>query len=263
MEKLEFVAAAENEEHLQRHSDSASKVVGSKSLETTKPEDISVILKQFDSAYKAAIEKYGNPGRQVFAIETDKDVGTDALVSAEELDANKIFSIVREPGTKGEANIKVAIISPQDMPKTNVVHAVYGPYSSTGKGGIYTMMFGDPGEPFPRKLDENADARSIELNEKAKEYWNGKDGKGGHVFLITPDELEEALVKMEENGISTNTQMARLKKFRQHPSSPIIKHEKSKIQENAKNLGKIKINKEISPIQSKILADKAKAGLDK
>lgn len=134
MEKLEFVAAAENEEHLKRHSDSASKVVGSKSLETTKPEDISVILKQFDDAYEAAIEQYGNPGRQVFAIETDRNVGTDALVSAEELDANKIFSIVREPGTKGEANIKVAIISPQDMPKTNVVHAVYGPYSSTGKG---------------------------------------------------------------------------------------------------------------------------------
>ncbi len=257
MEKLEFVPAAENEEHLQRHSDSSSKVVGSKSIETTKAEDISVILKEFDNAYQSAIEKNGNPGRQVFAIETDKDVGTDALVSTDELDKSKIFSIVREPGTRGEANIKVALISPQDMPKTNIVHAIYGPYGPTGKGGIYTMMFGDPGEPFPRELDENADSRSVELNEKAKEYWNGKNGKGGHVFLITPDELEDALNKMEENGMSTNAQKVRLKKFRQSPNSPIIKHEKSKIQENAKNLGKIKINpKQINLEQARILENK-------
>lgn len=239
MEKLEFLSAADNEEHLIRHSDSVSLTIGSKAITSTTKEDVSSILTKTDKAYQEEIEKQGNPGRKVFALKTDRWVGTDAVVPAEELQENKIFNIIREPGTRGEADIKVALIDAKDMPKTNVVHAIYGPYGPTGKGGIYTMIFGDPGEPFPRDLPEDADARLVAMNERAKEYWNGKNGKGGHVFLVTPQELEVAIKQMDENGLDTAEAKKKLADFQKNPISPIISHEPSEMAKDAVNLGKV------------------------
>lgn len=239
MEKLEFLSAADNEEHLARHSDSASLTIGSKAINSTTKEDVASILTKTDEAYQEEIEKQGNPGRKVFAVKTDRWVGTDAVVSAEELQENKIFNIVREPGTRGEANIKVALVDAKDMPKTNVVHAIYGPYGPTGKGGIYTMIFGDPGEPFPRDLPEDADARLVAMNERAKEYWNGKNGKGGHVFLVTPQELEVAIKQMNENGLDTTVAKKSLAEFQKNPTSPIISHKPSEMAKDAIDLGKV------------------------
>ena len=239
MEKLEFLSAADNEEHLVRHSDSASLTIGSKAVNSTTKEDVASILAKTDEAYQEEIEKHGNPGRKVFAVKTDRWVGTDAVVPAEELQENKVFNIVREPGTRGEADIKVALIDAKDMPKTNVVHAIYGPYGPTGKAGIYTMIFGDPGEPFPRDLPEDADARSVAMNERAKEYWNGKDGKGGHVFLVTPQELEVAIKQMDEHGLDTATAKKMLTEFQKNPSSPIISHKPSEMAKDAIDLGKV------------------------
>ncbi len=239
MEKLEFLSAADNEEHLLRHSDGASLTVGSKAISSTTKEDVASILAKTDKAYQEEIEKHGNPGRKVFAIKTDRWVGTDAVVPAEELQENKIFNIVREPGTRGEANIKVALIDAKDMPKTNVVHAIYGPYGPTGKGGIYTMIFGDPGEPFPRDLPEDADARLVAMNERAKEYWNGKDGKGAHAFLVTPQELEVAIKQMDENGLDTAEAKKKLADFQKNPTSPIIFHKPSEMAKDAIDLGKV------------------------
>lgn len=233
MEKLEFLSAADNEEHLVRHSDSASLTIGSKAINSTKKEDVASILTKTDKAYREEIEKQGNPGRKVFAVKTDRWVGTDAVVPAEELQENKIFNIIREPGTRGEADIKVAIVDAKDMPKTNVVHAIYGPYGPTGKGGIYTMIFGDPGEPFP------ADWQSAEQRAKAEEYWNGKDGKGGHVFLVTPQELEEAIKQMDEHSLDTTVAKKRLEDFRKNPTSPIISHKPSEMAKDAIDLGKV------------------------
>lgn len=239
MEKLEFLPAADNEEHLARHSDSASLTIGSKAIGSTTKEDIASVLSKTDKAYQEEIEKQGNPGRKVFALKTNRWVGTDAVVSAEELQSDKVFNIVREPGTRGEANIKVAIVEAKDMPKTNVVHAIYGPYGPTGKGGIYTMMFGDPGEPFPRDLPADADEHSVALNEKAKEYWNGKDGKGGHIFLVTPQELTEAIKQMDEHGLDTTEAKKRLEDFQKNPVSPIISHKPSEIAKDALDLGTV------------------------
>ena len=237
--QLEFIPAAENEEHLKRHTDSASLTIGSKALSDTSEQDVAAMLQKFDSTYRQMIEREGNPGRVVLGCKTDRWVGTDAVVPAEELKPGAVFKIIREPQTRGEAEIKVALINPADMPKTNVVHAVYGPYGSTGKGGIYTMIYGDPGESFPRKLPENASAQEIANNKKADAYWNGKDGKGGHVFLTTPQELSLALQKMEAAGLPTITQKTRLKKFMQEPQSPLIKHEPASISREAFNLGKM------------------------
>ncbi len=239
MEKLEFLSAADNVEHLERHSDSDSKTIGSKAVKTTTKEDVADMLGKFDTAYQSAIEEKGNPGRMVFGLKTDRRVGTDAVVSADELQKDKVFNITREPGTRGEAQINVAIVNAADMPKTNVVHAIYGPYGPTGKGGIYTMMFGDPGEPFPRELPENADERVVALNKKAKEYWHGKDGKGGHVFLVTPGELAVAVEQMKEHGLDTKEASRRLAEFQKNPVFPIISHKPSEMAKDAVDLGKV------------------------
>lgn len=243
MEKLEFLPAADNEEHLNRHSDANSLTIGSKAISSISKQNISQMLEQFDQAYQSLIEKEGNPGRRVFALKTDTMVGTDAIVSADEVAPNKIFTIIREPGTRGEAQIRVALINETDMPKTNVVHAIYGPYGPTGKGGIYTMIFGDPGEPFPRELDNNADEGTVALNKKAKEYWNGKDNKSGHIFLVTPQELKEAITQMDEHGISTQTASLRLKMFEKNNSSPLQSHTPTKISTEAQNLGNLTLMK--------------------
>lgn len=44
MEKLEFLPASNNEEHLIRHSDGNSSVIGSKAVKSTTKDDISNIL---------------------------------------------------------------------------------------------------------------------------------------------------------------------------------------------------------------------------
>lgn len=253
MEKLEFLPASNNEEHLIRHSDGNSSVIGSKAVKSTTKDDISNILARTDRAYQEEINKKGNPGRKVFALRTDRWVGTDAVVSAEELQTDKIFNIVREPGTRGEADIKVAIVNAKDLPKTNLVHAIYGPYGPTGKGGIYTMTFGNPGEPFPKDLPPDADEKSVAMNEKAKEYWHGKNGKGGHVFLVTPDELTAAIKQMGEHGLNTKEAERKLKEFQKNPSSPIISHKPSPMAKDAVDLGKVYLK---PPMQLSILNGK-------
>ena len=236
VEKLEFVPCAENEEHLARHTDTTSKVAGSKVLASVSKNDISKISKMFDNAYETLINQHGNPGRQVFGLTVDKAVGTDAVVPLETLNSSKVFELTREPGTRGEAKIKVALVSKEDMPKTNVVHAVYGPYGPTGKGGNYTLIFGDPGEPFPRELPEDAPAAHKELNNRAKQYWDN------HVFLITPEECQYAIDRMKENNLPVHLLEARLKLFNHKPTSPIVQPHHSKVDANAKNLGNIALN---------------------
>ncbi|MFI3241513.1 MAG: hypothetical protein R3Y43_02985 [Alphaproteobacteria bacterium] len=235
MEKVEFVSSANNEEHLERHSASTSLTVGSKALDGTSKDDIAKMLNVTDQTYQSAIEAEGTPGRIVYGFKADKPIGTDAVISAENLMADSIFNIVREPGTRGEAKVKVAIINKKDMPRTSVAHAIYGNYGPTGKAGIYTMIFGDPGEPFP------GEHLPKEVNEKAEKYWNGEDGKGGHVFLTTPEELSVAIQKMEEAGLSTTVAESMLNKFKQNSQSPVLKREPSQIASDAKNLGIISL----------------------
>ena len=95
------------------------------------------------------------------------------------------------------------------------------------------MMFGDPAEPFPKDLPEDAPSGQKELNEKAKRYWDS------HVFLITPEELDYAIESMKEHDIPTATAEMRRKLFEHKPSSPIMTPSHSKVAENAMNLGSV------------------------
>ena len=110
------------------------------------------LLKETDKAYQAAIDEKGTPGRMVFAMEADRPIGTNAVYPIENLDKSTVFSTIREPGTEGEAKIRVALISEKDMPKTNVAQVIMGHYGPTGNAGIYTMIFGDEGMPFAESV---------------------------------------------------------------------------------------------------------------
>lgn len=245
---IEFLHAADNEEHLNRHSDSSSLVVGSKALPHTTKQNIHDILDKFDKSYQNIVETTGIATRLVFGLTTNKKIGTDAVVPAENIQSSSIFNIVREPGTRAEAEIRVALINHEDMPKTNIVHAIYGPYGPTGKAGIYTMVFGDPGEPFPRQLPPEADKGAVEANKKAELYWNGANGKGGHVFLITPQELEDSITKMKDAGLPTKNQETRLASFNQNPSNPLLKQTASLVSKQAMDLGRVALLDGLPPL---------------
>ena len=234
-DKLQLAPCADNEEHLKRHTDCSSLVAGSKVLPEVSRADIQAISAKMDNQYQDLIEKEGNPGRRVFCLEADRQIGTDAVAPIESLDKNSVFNIVREPGTDRAYTINVALISPKDMPKTNIIHGIYGPYGDSGLGGNYTMIFGDPGEPFPMKLDENADIRVKLANRKKEEYWQN------HVFLATEEELAFAVSKMKEAGLSTEVAEQKLEQFKKNPKSPIVQEFHSSPAKDAMHLGKIKL----------------------
>lgn len=192
MDKLNLLSVEENMSHIERHIDPNSTTPGSKALKDFKQAD--EILRQCQDDYRQRIEKEGNPGRIVYAVQTDRPIGTDAVMPLSSLtdDAKgMVFSMPRDIGTDSERNIPAVLIDEKDMPKTNVSHVVYGPYGPTGNAGIYTMMFGDEAMPFPNK-----ERQSPEMMKQCQEYWDN------HVFLVTEKEVKATVKNLRETGRS-------------------------------------------------------------
>lgn len=190
MDKLNLLPVEENLSHIARHIDPNSTTLGSKALSDFNEAD--KILAQCQQNYQKRIENEGNPGRVVYAVKTDRPIGTDAIIPTSSLTEeakNKIFTMPRDIGTEAEINVSVAVIEEKDMPKTNVAHVIYGPYGPTGNAGIYTMIFGDEGMPFPNK-----DRQSPEMLKQCQEYWNN------HIFLVTPKEVKSAVETLQDMG---------------------------------------------------------------
>ena len=206
-EKLNLLATDVHDEHIARHLDSNSQNPGSKALPGIAGE-MENILKTCDENYSRLIEEKGNPGRVVFGIEAPQNMGSDAVIPLSGLNNNvSVFSFSRDIGTPYEQNIKAVLIKSEDMPKTNVVHAIYGPYGPTGNAGIYTVLYGDEGMPFPRNLNEQSSEADKKFNHECQKYWDE------HIFLITPQELENGIKQMQENGRGTALLETRLKVF--------------------------------------------------
>lgn len=72
------------------------------------------------------------------------------------------------------------------MPTTNLVHGIYGPYGNSGKAGIYTMTFGQPGTELPKELGSGEPEPAQTFNRECRKFWDGENGKAGHVLLATP-----------------------------------------------------------------------------
>ncbi len=217
---LNLLKASENAEHLKRHAHSDSLTVGSKALDGIEEKDVAQMLKVFDEAYADLIAKEGNPGRKEFCLRCDHAVGTDAVIDKADLKKGiKTVPLVRDIGTPYETEVQVVLIDPKDMPKTNLVYGIYGPYGPTGNAGIYTMIYGDPGKPFPKKLEETADEKAKVANAECEKYWQD------HVFLCTPDELKESISQMSAAGKDVSRQTAALLSFEaKGRSSPIAQH---------------------------------------
>ncbi len=230
--KLNMVSALANKEHIDRHANPRSLTIGSKFLPDINPKEVENFLKKFDAAYADMIIEKGNPGVQVFAIECDKPVGTCAIVPIANLTAEgkvAIFEIIRDFGATYESKEKVVLISKEDMPTTNFVIGVYGPYEISGNAGNLTMYSGYDFVPDPKELKGDESQEEIDANNRNKEYWNS------HVFLCTPQELEANITELDNAGMDTSVLTARLVEFK--GVNPIEKIYKPEIADNVVKLG--------------------------
>ncbi len=234
MEKVTLIPTDENSKYYQEHvagrHGKDSTTLGSKLLADVPDNYMLRLLKETDKAYQSAIDKMGTPGRMVYAVEAAKAVGTNAVFPIENLDKGAVFSTTREPGTDRAAKVLVALVDEKDMPKTDVAQVIMGPYGSDS-AGIYTVIFGDEGMPFPegaakRNPDDTA------FIEKCQKYWES------HVMLITPKELEANIAELKAQGMPTKIQELALKTFLQHRNakSPVTKPFTPEISANAVKL---------------------------
>lgn len=90
-----------------------------------------------------------------------------------------------------------------DHPKRNPLFYKHLAFNISNDLSLQTAFIGLEETLIPRDLPEDTDERQVAMNEKAKEYWNGKGGKGGHVFWAMPQELTEAIKQMDEHGLDT------------------------------------------------------------
>ncbi len=243
MKKTDLVKASERKDHIQRRS-STSLNICSKALQHVSEQTICDILSHFDQAYADLMAENDTPERKVFCIKTATPVATDAIISEDELKEGAVFEVMRDLGTPYAAKVKVALINRQDMPTTNLVHGVYGPYGKSGKAGIYLMSFGNPGMPLPKELSASEPEHKKAYNRECLKFWNGENGRKGHVILATPDELLSTIEQMKKFGMPTKTQELRLEAFRRGGSKSPLKeqHRPATKSKNAIDLGQIKLS---------------------
>jgi len=224
----------ENNPRCQRHIEdrhgSEAVTIGSKALPGVSKKDRTNMLKAAAAAYQKLIDEQGNPGRKVFAFQAEKPMGTNALVAVDHINESAVFSTTRDYGTPYQSKIRVALVSKEDMPKTNVAHVVMGP-TGEGKANVYTMIYGDEGMPFPKEFDENTPKEILAFNNKCKEYWDS------HVFLTTPEELKANIDELKAKGVPTILQEQALRKFNENgQKSPVLKPYRAPVSQNAVKL---------------------------
>ena len=129
MQKTDLIKASEKPEHIRKHRGNAH-VIGSKALKHVSEQNTHDILSRFEQAYALMIDERENPGRQEFCLKTSAPVGTDAVINAEDIKDGAAFEVVRDLGTPYAGKVKVALINAKDMPTTNLVHGIYGPYGN-------------------------------------------------------------------------------------------------------------------------------------
>ncbi|MDD3370940.1 MAG: hypothetical protein PHE27_03835 [Alphaproteobacteria bacterium] len=166
----------EDQGHLERHF-AQSLVAGSKFHPEAKDAVMQRVEKELKAAFEAQIAKGENPSRVVLTLNFDKPVGTDALVSLKGQSEDSQHRLVRDAGTPGEAAFTAVQAEKGEIPQTNVVTAIGGPYGPTGKWGIYTMFPGKEAPPFP------SDRQPDEAWVKNAKFWRE------HGFLATREEI--------------------------------------------------------------------------
>ncbi len=195
--EVEFISAMDNPHFMERHFNKESLTIGSKPLPLAPAEKMVTAMTELDTRAKEIMQTQEKPNVIYLTMEFDQQMSTNPIAPKDCVEQGKIFSVIRDAGTPDEKEVQVALISKEDMPKTNVVHAIYGPYDEK-QFGNYTAFFGAMSEPFPRELDKDATPEQIARNEKCKEYWDN------HVFLATPEEVQKVVQDLQ--AVATKTE---------------------------------------------------------
>ena len=72
------------------------------------------------------------------------------------------------------------------------------------------MTFGQPGTELPKELGSDEPEPAQTFNRECRKFWDGENGKAGHVLLATPDELASTIEQMKKHGLKTKIQELRL-----------------------------------------------------
>lgn len=197
--QYESVHSEENAAHLARHLFSGPLDIGSRF--TLGQEAAAALLEEVDTRlrehFEASMAEGKEPGRLEFKIQKDFVVGTEALVELSGVSGTP-FSMTRDEGTKDERSVNVVLADDRDIPSTNVVTVIAGPYGPTGVWGIYTMFPGeDSGCPFPNEKQPE------DLRSQYTEYWEN------HGFLVTPETVSAHVEKYRKELDAIREETAR------------------------------------------------------
>lgn len=195
---IEFVGAMDNPHFMDRHFNKEAMTIGSKPLPLASEDEMRQIMETMDKEALRLAQEQGADGVIYLSMALDHNIATDAVAPLDCVDKGKVFTIIRDANTPYEKEVRVALVSKEDMQKeaaTNLIHAIYGP--DEGKMVNYTAFFGAMSEPFPRELDKDATPEQIARNEKCKEYWDN------HVFLATPEEVQKVVQDLQTTAAKT------------------------------------------------------------
>lgn len=198
MENIEFVGAMDNPHFMERHFNKEAMTIGSKPLPKASEDEMRQIMETMDKEALRLTKEQGADGVIYLSMALDHNIATDAVAPLDCVDKGKVFTVLRDANTPYEKEVRVALISKEDIQKeaaTNLIHAIYGP--DEGKMVNYTAFFGAMSEPFPRELDKDATPEQIARNEKCKEYWDN------HVFLATPEEVQKVVQDLHATAAKT------------------------------------------------------------
>jgi hypothetical protein len=205
--------------HLKRHFEDSNEI-GSKFF----PEKQEDVLKANEillfGIYSKAIREGKNPGRVEHLHVWPEDVGSDAVVSREEVfmspaqllsfTSSRQFNVTRDKGGRNENTIDVALV--EKVPTTQRFCTIAGAYGPSGKWGIYTTHPGNIAPILPGKIPDDFrenlsetirnELKKVQTLQALRANWRtGSDSEGDEPELqLTYANLEEAIHSLYPDG---------------------------------------------------------------
>jgi hypothetical protein len=172
-----YIAVGANRGHLERHFE-GSLIPGSKFLPMTEDQK-ERLLDRVDLMLTERFMSLSSAGKPLTKIivemKSSAVIGTDPLIAITPENTSEFLTVKRDAGS-------VKVMPCDDIPLTNNLVVIAGPYGDTGGWGIYTMFPGQIAPAFP-----NAKAQSGEEFVASTDFWNN------HGFLATPLEIKASL----------------------------------------------------------------------
>lgn len=174
-----YIAVGASRAHLERHFE-GSLVPGSKFLpmnEDQKERLLDRVDLMLTERFMSLTSCGKPPSKIIVEMKSAEMIGTNPLVAITPENTAEFVEITRDAGTPNAANVMVT--PSNNIPLTNNLVVIAGPYGDTGGWGIYTMFPGQMAPAFP-----NAAKQSGEDLVASTDFWNN------HGFLATPLEIK-------------------------------------------------------------------------